>query len=156
MHYSVEWLTPSQAQASLALKETLRVPRTVNLVGPAGVGKTFLTWVLAEELGYTYFPHLESFSLAQDVAASGVIIDNTDPSRYTHRSVLKALQFQDVKRAVLVTRELVRDYTHYVELSLSPEDVETVCHNLVSVGGFFSDPHPTNLWYLINPSLRRA
>ena len=153
---SAEWLTPSQAQVLVALKEALRVPRTVNLCGPAGVGKTFLAWALVDELDYAYFPHLRHFAQTRQSTAPGVIIDNINPSRQSHRNVLKALQFEDVKCAVLVTRELIRDYTHYVELSLSFKDREAVFHNLASVGCPICDLRVPSLWYLVNPSLRRT
>lgn len=155
-HRSAEWLTPSQARALAALKEALRVPGTVNLCGSAGVGKTFLAWMLVDELGYSYFPHLKHFTRTENVSGPGVVIDNAEPSRQSHRNVLKALQFEDVKRALLITRELIRDYTHYVELSLSSEDWEIVCNNLMSVGCLISDSRVPSLWYLVNPSLRRT
>jgi DNA polymerase III delta prime subunit len=154
-HRNIDWLTPSQLQALDALKKTLHVPGTVNLCGPAGVGKTFLAWALADELGYTYFPHLKHFTQAKEIAAPGVIIDNNQPDRRSHRNALKALQFEGVMRAVLVTRELIHDYTHYVELRLSSEDRETVCRNLVSIGQFSHETEVSNLWYLVNPHLRR-
>lgn len=156
MHRSTEWLTPSQAQALTALKRILRAPGTINLWGPAGVGKTFLAWTLVDDLDYVYFPHMKRFTQTEAVVAPGVIIDNADPSRQSHRNVLKALQFEDVKRAVLVTRELIRDYTHYVELSLSSEDWEAVCQNLASVGCIIPSLRLPDLWYLVNPSLRRT
>jgi len=152
-HRNVEWLTPSQSRALAALKSALRVPGTVNLCGPAGVGKTFLAWILADELGYTYFPHQEHFTRAEKVATPGVIIDNGQPNRQSHRNALKALQLRDVARAVLITRELVHDYTRYVELHLSPEDREKVRHNLASVGHFTHNVEVPNLWYLVNPHL---
>lgn len=156
LHCSVEWLTPSQGQALDMLKEALRVPGTVNLCGPAGVGKTFLAWMLVEEMDYAYFPHVIRFTQAEAIVAPGVIVDNTDFSRQSHRDVLKVLQFEDVKRAVLITRELVHDYTHYVELSLTSEDRERVSHNLMSVGCVVSVSREFSLWHLVNPSLRRT
>ncbi len=155
-HRSAEWLTSSQAQALVALKEVMRVPGTVNLFGLAGIGKTFLAWILADALDYAYFPHLTSFAQTEDIVAPGVIIDNANPSRLSHRSALKILQFEDVRRAVLITRELIRDYTHYVELSLTRRDWDKVCENLASVGCIVSDSRLSNLWYLVNPSLRRT
>ncbi len=155
-HRSAEWLTPSQEQALTALKEALRVPGTVNLCGPAGVGKTFLAWTMVDEWGYAYFPHLKHFVQLESVLASGVIIDNVDPGRQFHRNLLKVLQFEDVKRAVLITRELIRDYTHYVELSPLSGDREIVCNNLISVGVLISNSRVPSLWHLVNPSLRRT
>jgi hypothetical protein len=155
-HRSAEWLTPSQAGALLALKEVMRVPGTVNLCGPAGVGKTFLAWVLADTSDYAYFPHLTSLSRVASAATPGVIIDNADPGRLAHRNVLKVLQFEEIRRAVVITRQLVQDYTYYVELSITEEDWDAVCDNLKSVGCPISGSRFRNLWYLVNPSLRRT
>lgn len=153
-HRSAKWLTPSQAQALIAIKEVLRVPATANLCGPAGVGKTFLAWVLADAWGYAYFPCLADFSQAKGIAAPGVIIDNVGPSRLSHRSVLKALQLENMKRAVVITRQLIQDYTYYTELSLTEEDWDAVCDNLASVGCLVSESRLRNLWHLVNPTLR--
>jgi hypothetical protein len=155
-HHSTEWLTPSQARALLALKEVMRVPGTVNLCGPPGVGKTFLAWVLADTSDYAYFPHLNSFSRAPGVATPNVIIDNANPSRLSHRTVLKALQFEEIRRAVVITRQLIRDYTYYVELFLTKADWDAVCDNLTSVGCPISRSRFRSLWYLVNPTLRRT
>ena len=152
-HRSVEWLTPSQHQALAALKSVLRAPGTVNLYGPVGVGKTFLAWILADELGYTYFPHLKYFAQAERVTTPGVIIDNGQPSRQSHRDALKTLQLQNVTWAVLITRQLVRDYTHYVKLALLPQDIEQAQRNLARVGCLVHSTETPNLWYLINPLL---
>jgi len=152
---SREWLTPSQAEALNRLEQVLRVPSTVNLCGPAGAGKTFLAWLLADLLDYTYFPHLTYFSKAQGIAGPDVIIDNADASKISHRRILKALQFEDVKHAVVITRRLIRDYTYYVELPLTKADWDKACDNLVRVGCLVPSSPSGNLWYLVNPSLRR-
>ena len=155
-HRGVEWLTPSQVRALTELREVLPASGTVNLCGPAGVGKTFLAWVLADKIGYAYFPHRSYFSEAEDVRAPGVIIDNADPGRLSHRSLLKDLEFENVKHAVLITRRLIQDYTHYVELSLAKEDWHVVADNLASIGCFVPESSFDNLWHLVNPTLRRT
>lgn len=153
---SREWLTPTQLQALNALKEALQLTGTVNLCGSAGVGKTFLAWILVDELDFAYFPHITHFCHRNKVRVPGVIIDNVAPDRQSHRTVLKALEFEGVKHAVLITRELILDYTHYVELSLSSRDHDTVSQNLANVGIFISDSQVSKLWYLVNPNLRRS
>ncbi|HFD39729.1 MAG TPA: hypothetical protein ENJ31_07790 [Anaerolineae bacterium] len=152
-HRCAEWLTPSQSRALAALRRELHAPGTVNLYGPAGVGKTFLAWILADELDLTYFPHLEYLAQAERVTASGVIIDNGQSSRQAHRNTLKVLQLEGVVRAVLITRELVHDYTRYVELSLLPEDKEKASLNLATIGHPAHDAQVPNLWHLVNPYL---
>jgi len=152
-HRDSSWLTDSQRRALAELKEALRAPGTVNLCGPVGVGKTFLAWTLADELDYIYFPHLCYFEQADDVDAVGVILDNGLSKRRFHREALKKLRFRGVRHAVFVTRQLIQDYTHYVELGLTEADVAQVRDNLASVGLFHLAPETSNLWHLINPYL---
>jgi len=154
-HRSSEWLTPSQAEALSALKQVIRVPGTVNLCGRAGAGKTFLAWVAADMLDYAYFPHLTYFSEVESIATADVIIDNADPSKISHREILKALQFRGIKHALVITRQLIQDYTYYVELSLTKEDWDKACDNLACVGCRMPGSRFANLWHLVNPNLRR-
>lgn len=154
-HRSVEWLTPSQQRALLELEKSLRIPGTVNLSGATGVGKTFLAWILADKLGYAYFPHSECFSMTGRIETPGVIIDNNASDRRFHRNVLKTLQFTDIRYAVLITRQPFRDYTYLVELDLSQKDLEAARTNLSAIGLSLRSVEVTSLWDLINPYLRR-
>lgn len=147
-----DWLTPSQEEALAALQKTLRIPCTVNLFGPAGTGKTFLAWTLADHLGYVYFSHIEDF-VTEDWSGPGIIVDNCRPERRVHRDILKELSFRNVRYAVLVSRQLVRDYTHYVELELTPNDRTKAWDNLTRIGLFRENEQASNLWQLINPFL---
>ena len=147
------WLTNSQREALAALREALRVPGTINLFGTAGVGKTFLAWTLADELGYTYFPHLDHFERVEDLHTTGIILDNCRPDRQTHRHTLKTLSFQNVRYAVLVTRQMIQDYTHYVELVLTPDDRAKTWENLTTLGIFREGKELPNLWHVVNPHL---
>ncbi|MBC8263376.1 MAG: hypothetical protein H8E47_04545 [Anaerolineales bacterium] len=147
------WLTVSQQKALAALQEALRVPCTVNLFGATGVGKTFLAWTLADELGYTYFPHLDHFERIEDLHTTGVVLDNCRPDRRTHRHTLKTLSFQNVRYAVLITRQMIQDYTHYVELALTPADRTKAWDNLATLGIFREAKELPNLWHLVNPHL---
>lgn len=155
-HWDTSWLTPSQQQCLAELQASLRVPGSVNLFGKHGVGKTFLAWALARENGLAYFSHLTLFEQAETVDAAGVIIDNCLPSRIEHRKVLKALQFRGVKRSILITTELVHDYTHYSELVLTPADVQKVRDNLETIGIYVNTIEEGDLWKLLNPLLRQG
>jgi len=147
------WLTVSQREALTALQEALRVPGTVNLFGATGVGKTFLAWTLADELGYIYFPHLDHFERVEDLHTTGIILDNCCPDRQTHRHTLKTLSFQNVRYAVLITRQMIQDYTHYVELVLTPDDRAKAWENLTTLGIFREGKELPNLWHVVNPHL---
>ena len=152
-HRDSSWLTDSQRRALAQLRKALRIPGTINLCGLVGVGKTFLAWTLADELGFIYFPHLRHFEQANDVDASGIILDNCCWERRFHREALKRLRFRGVRFGVFITRQAIQDYTHYVELGLTDADVVQVRDNLVSVGLFRPAVESPNLWGLINPYL---
>lgn len=146
------WLTPSQINAQVAIKESLRAPGTINLCGSAGSGKTFLAWSLADELGYFYFSHPSLLKGERLPTSKGLIVDNCRHDRWSHRDLLKVLQLWQIHRAVLITRQPVRDYTRYVELELTLADEGRVCENLLALG-CFREPGVPNLWYLVNPYL---
>lgn len=152
-HRTETWLTPSQVEATAALRESLRIPGTVNLFGSAGVGKTFLGWSLAETAGYTYLPHVDHLADFQGTEAEGLIIDNCPSKRTMHRDICKHLGFKDVRHTVLITRQMVDDYTPYVELKLNEQDWNKVIENLGSVGVFRDSTSASNLWQLLNPYL---
>lgn len=149
----VTWLTPSQRQALTALRGLLCVPCCVNLYGPVGVGKTFLAWNLADELGYAYLAHPTLIRQAEHLETKGVIVDSVEAGRMAHRDMLKLLSFQEISRAILITRQVVQDYTYCVELTLTPEDQAHVRENLAGIGIFRPAIGSLNLWVLINPAL---
>lgn len=150
---SAGWLTASQAESLTLLRQELRVPGTINLSGSTGVGKTFLAWTLSQELGYAFFSHPRRFGSSEQVAVSGVIIDNCSPERQTHRDLLRVLHFRNIHYAVLITRHTIRDYTHFVELRLVASDISKVCENLASIGVYPPIPDAPNLWFLVNSYL---
>jgi hypothetical protein len=149
----VTWLTPSQGEALVALQRALRVPCSVNLFGPAGTGKTFLAWILTDEMGYAYFPHISYLEKIEVVPDTGIIVDNCGPERNVHRHTLRTLSFRNVRYSVLISRQSIRDYTHYVELGLTLEDQTHIWHNLMSIRLFRETDDVPNLWHLLNPHL---
>ena len=64
----------------------------------------------------------------------GVIFDNCQSSRQAHREMLKIVRFQQIHYAIFITRQMISDYTHYVELKLTPIDQEQVQQNLAGLG----------------------
>lgn len=151
---TVEWLTPSQQAALSSIRNALRIPATVNLFGRAGVGKTFLGWTLASELDFAYLPQPDLINTVNGTEYDGVILDNCRAERQAHRELLKTLRFQDVGRAVIITRQTVQDYTHFVELHLTTSDILTAQQNLTGAGVLSIHRYEVpNLWYLVNLSL---
>jgi len=151
-HKNFQWLTPSQKEAFKALKKALQKPEVVNLCGPVGAGKTFLCWILADELGYRYFPHRSRLEVTTSLNVSGVIIDNDLPNRESHRRLLVLLRMKNIHRAVVVTREVVQDYTCYVRLKITPMDIEKARENLLRMG-VIRTQKASNLWELVNKVL---
>lgn len=148
-----EWLTTSQQEAFTAVSKVLQIPQTVNLFGREGVGKTFLAWMLADKLGYTYLVHPSRLAQLDQVETAGIILDNCESSRQAHREMLKTVRFQQVNRAIFITQQMISDYTHYVELKLTPVDQEQVQQNLASLGMVTAVSQQSNLWYMVNPHL---
>jgi MoxR-like ATPase len=153
-HWDPSWLTESQQRCLDELTAVLRVPRTVNLNGKHGVGKTFLAWALARESDFLYCPDLDAFQAADSLEATGVIIDNCLPTRAEHRDILRMLDFRGVKRAVLVTTALIQDDTHYCQLVLTPQDIAMVQDNLASIGTITEVNVVFSLWDVVNPHSR--
>lgn len=149
-----EWLTPSQQEAFFKVKTALRTPSTVNLFGRVGVGKTFLGWTLAHELNFFYLSDPVLIKTITSNQYSGLILDNCRADRQTHRELLKILQFQNINKAVFISRQMIKDYTQFVELNLTDSDIFTVEQNLIDAGvlSLTQDDVP-NLWYLVNSSL---
>ncbi|HET59437.1 MAG TPA: hypothetical protein ENN32_03620 [Chloroflexi bacterium] len=155
-HRNRAWLTPSQVNAMRALQKTLRIPGTVNLFGSVGVGKTFLGWSLAEEMRYVYLAHIDCLADLQDQEIIGLIVDNCAPDRESHRNILKHLSFRKIRYAVLITQQMIGDYTSYVELELEAQDWDRVVENLKSIKVFRDPSSASNLWQLLNPYLSQG
>ena len=151
---TVEWLTPSQQAVRSSITDTLRIPTTVNLFGNQGVGKTFLCWTLASELRFTYLPHPGLVTSLSNAQHDGVIIDNCRADRQMHREILKTMRFHNVDRVIIVTQQMIKDYTQFVELRLTESDILTVQQNLADIGVLPSIKGETpTLWHLVNSSL---
>lgn len=148
-----DWLTPSQQRAFTAVEKALQVPSTVNLFGREGVGKTFLAWMLADKLDYVYLAHPSRLGQLNDLETIGVILDNCQSDRQAHRDLLKTVRFQQIHRAIFITRQMINDYTHYVELKLTSIDQEQVQKNLADIGLVMASIKQPNLWHLVNPHL---
>lgn len=149
-----EWLTPSQLEVFFKVKTALCVPSTINLFGRTGVGKTFLGWALAYELNFFYLPDPALVKTITSNQYSGIILDNCRADRQTHRELLKILQFQNINKAMFISRQMIKDYTQFVELNLTDSDILAVRENLTDVGMLpLTEDDVPNLWYLVNSSL---
>jgi hypothetical protein len=149
-HCDTTWLSPSQRRTLDVLFDAIRYPGTVNLWGSVGVGKTFVSWILSNESGATYIPHISFLNEVEAPAGGTVIVDNCPPDRTDHRTILNRLRFANIPTTVLVSRDLIQDYTRYSELLCTSEDIDRVRSNLASVGVFSPKANVPNLWHLVN------
>ena len=149
----LEWLTLSQKEAFTAVTKALQIPNTVNLFGREGVGKTFLAWILADKLGYTYLTHPGRLEQLDHLETDGIILDNCQSSRQVHREMLKTVRFRQIYHAIFITRQMISDYTHYEELKLTSIDQKQVQQNLAGMGMVTAVTQQPNLWHLVNPHL---
>jgi len=67
---------------------------------------------------------------------------------------LKTINFKALQFSVLVSRELVQDYTYFVELNLTADDQSKVLSNLEEIGIFRKESVIPNLWYIVNPLIK--
>lgn len=130
--------------------QLLRFPGHINLYGSFGVGKTFLTWFVAEQLGYLYLPHPTKLVASDNLSLAGVVIDNCSSQRSAHRELLKELSFFGINRSLLITRTMFQDYSYFVHLSLTDEDQLQVRLNVARIGCMLAAENTGNLWSLIN------
>lgn len=147
------WLTKSQKAALEMLVELSRAPGTVNLVGGVGVGKTFLAWLAARELNYQYVACPQQLTKLHGPPPKGIIVDNCHFTRTSHRELIKVVLSRQVPRAVFISRRIIQDYTHYVELSLTLADQSQVIWNLSSIGITVYDYEYENLWSIVSTNL---
>jgi hypothetical protein len=144
------WLTPSQRTAMAQVTQLLQLPGHVNLFGAIGVGKTFLAWFVADQLGYLYLPHPTMLAESDRPTPAGIVIDNCSSQRSVHRELLKELSFCGISRSLLVTRTMLQDYSHFVQLTLTDEDQIQVRLNVARIGCVLAPENTGNLWSLIN------
>lgn len=130
--------------------QLLQLPGHVNLYGSIGVGKTFLAWFIAEQLGYLYLPYPTKLAESDGPSPNGVVIDNCSSQRSIHRELLKELAFCGINRSLLVTRTMLQDYSPFVQLALTDEDQIQVRLNVGRIGCVLAAENTGNLWSLIN------
>lgn len=118
------WLTKSQCKALSDALNKYPQERFVCLVGCAGSGKTFISWIMVKEYGYIYANELSKV----DSGVERVVIDGGQYSR----AMRPVAQLLGLKRVVVLTERKppARDGVPVITLSLDEHDVRQFQHNL--------------------------
>lgn len=124
-----EWLSPSQQKTYEHLRQLLSFQDTVNLYGPSGAGKTFLAWVLGQEVStYLYF-NLEQLEGKAVDKTTLAVVDPHPWERSIVRQTLSTLHGLWYKKILLISDEPVADQIPSCQLSLSHSDLIKIYEN---------------------------
>jgi hypothetical protein len=125
-----EWLSLSQKQTYDHLKQLLSFQNTVNLYGPSGVGKTFLVWVLGQEVSTCfYFFNLKQLEGKATDQTTIAVVDPHPWQRSIVRQTLSTLHGLGYKKILLVSQEPVADQIPSCQLSLNQSDLVKIYQN---------------------------
>lgn len=124
-----EWLSPSQKQTYENLKQLLSFQDTVNLYGPSGVGKTFLVWVLSQEVSTCSYFNLEQLEGKAPDQMTIAVVDPHPWQRSIVRQTLSTLHALGYKTILLISQEPVTDQIPSCQLSLSETDLVKIYQN---------------------------
>jgi ABC-type phosphate/phosphonate transport system ATPase subunit len=118
-------LVDSQLEALDNIRGQLQDEPLVALIGSEGVGKTFIAWVLRNELGYTYntWP-------VKSMSGSDVVIDNAPSDRVDARGVRAQCRLNSVSNCVYITDHQMREAKTIptVTLRLSKVEEKSIIH----------------------------
>lgn len=150
-------LAGHQRRAYETIVTQWRFPERLNLCGPAGSGKTYLGWVVAELQGARHLADPEQLAKALVTAEPGeaVVIDNASSDPDILRQFLATLSLYSIRRALIITHSANANILPTVALDApAAEDLEQVSHNLQDAGyyGRTLTQH-TNLWSIIRSTL---
>jgi hypothetical protein len=150
---TLEWLTPSQAQAWGKLQQYLSLNEVINLYGPPGSGKTFIAWLLVKQGVATYIPKVED--LIGDTAhiLAIPVIDNMPSTRDTYRTLLKYLSFQKQRQAIALSQTAIPDDCYRVSLSCTEQDKDHIYQQLQSIDHTMYVRDGGTLHHVVNPDL---
>lgn len=121
---SESWLTDSQTEVWRQLNKYKGPPYyVVNIYGAAGVGKTFLGWLLAKQGVGVYgggdTPAWESWR-----GQRLIVLDGYDSSRRAVRSLRSELQSWDIGQAIVLTRQRAQDDIPCLHLGVTEQDIQ--------------------------------
>lgn len=153
---SAEMLTPAQAVAYERLCQMMSMPEWVNLYGPHGSGKTFLSWVVARATGAAYVPdplQIEQLEPGQQV----LVVDNAPFREDDVRRLLSRCSLLGAQTVLLTTRAAVLLPMPRVELPFpSAGDIDQLSRLISRLGYFFEAerlPEEPNFWDVMLASI---
>lgn len=118
-------LVDSQSEALDQIRAQLQDEPLVALIGSNGVGKTFIAWVLCNELDYTYntWP-------VESLSGPGAVVDNAPSERVDARAVRAHCRLNNVSNCVFITDHRMREAKTIptVTLRLSNDEERSIVH----------------------------
>lgn len=118
-------LVDSQSEALDQIRAQLQDEPLVALIGSKGVGKTFIAWVLRNELDYTYntWP-------VESLSGPGAVVDNAPSERVDARAVRAHCRLNKVSNCVFITDHRMREAKTIptVTLRLSNDEERSIVH----------------------------
>lgn len=119
-------LVESQSEALDRIRTQLQDEPLVALIGSKGVGKTFIAWVLCNELNYTYnkWP-------VESLSGSSAIVDDAPAERVDARSIRAQCRLNNINNCVYITGHRMRDAKTIptVTLRLSNDEERSIIHS---------------------------
>jgi hypothetical protein len=128
---SRDFLTGGQLAALEEIERLWRFPERVNLWGPPGCGKTMVGWIVGRSLNANFYPSPRAFRERSQHSEGRVVVDNTSYDQMALRAMLAEMQLQNIRTALLITRQPNRLGLPTVALRLpTTEDIDVLYRNL--------------------------
>lgn len=126
-------LVESQSEALDRIQAKLQDEPLVALIGSKGVGKTFIAWVLCNELNYTY-----SKWPIESLSGSSAIVDDAPAERVDARSTRAQCRLNNISNCIYITDHPIRDAKTIptVTLHLSEEEEKSIIHSWEKVSKY--------------------
>lgn len=134
-----------------------RFPARLNLCGPAGAGKTYLGWVVAEFQGARHLADPEQLaeSLAAAQPGQALVMDNANSDPHVLRQLLATLDLYDIRKALIISPTPNANILPTVTLAApAAEDLEQVRRNLRDAGYYNATlTQRASLWPIVYSTL---
>jgi len=145
------WMTPTQREVLAQLEQWLDFPGQCNLFGGAGVGKTYLAWILSKNLPAQHIIVPQQLSPTNQ-SFPNLIIDNAPYAEQAIRNILKQCDFCAAEKVVIVTRSESALKMRRIELPPPTLDELREVERRLDKFGFQQTAVPagSNFWQVLN------